>query len=267
MDIVIGIKSVPDPETRLRASADGRSLDPDGVKFTINGTYDEATVEEALQLKEKNPGTTVRVVSAGPQRSEDALRNAMAMGADEAVHLEVPAGTPLDPLLIARLLAVAIKEIPHDLVMVGKQAGDDEAGQVGSALGEYLGLPSYGFVTEVKPDPSSHRLAMRRYIEGGEETFSGPFPAVISLLKGSADPRTPTLPNVLKSRKKPVKKVPWAELQSKVAALAGGASPSGQISAFQLPPPRSGAKMIEFQTPDEAAEKLLKALREEAKVL
>ena len=267
MDILVCVKQVPDPETKLRVAPSGKSFDTDGVKFTINNTYDEAMVEEALRMKEEFGFTALRVISVGPPRAEEALRSALAMGADEAVLVETPVDLPLDPLLVARYIAAAAKDIPHDLVMVGRQAQDDEAGVVGSALGEYLDLPSYSFVTDLAPVPANHLLKMKRYVEGGEEVFSAPFPAVLSILKGAKDPRTPTLPNILKARKKPLKKIPAKDLEAKVAALKGGAMPTSDTLAFTLPPPRAGAKMIEFQTPEEAAERLIKLLKEEARVL
>lgn len=267
MDVVVCVKQVPDPETKLRVAPSGKTFDSDGVKFTINNTYDEATVEEALRMKEEFGFTSLRAVSVGPARAEEGLRSALAIGADEAILIETPPGTQLDPLLVARLLAAVIKDIPHDLVMVGRQAQDDEAGAVGSALGEYMDLPSYSFVTELTPDAPNHVLKMRRCLEGGEEIFTGPFPAVLSILKGAKDPRTPTLPNILKARKKPLKKVPLAEVQAKIAAMKGGAAPGTQPTSFALPPPRAGAKMVEYQTPEEAAEKLIKLLKEEARAL
>ncbi len=267
MDVIVCVKQIPDPETKLRVAASGKSYDPDGVKFTIVNTYDEATVEEALRMKEEFGFGAVRTVTVGPARSEEALRHTLAMGADEAVLVETPPNAVLDPLLVARILSAVIKDMPHDLVMVGKHAQDDEAGQVGSALGEYLGLPSYAFVTGLTPDSGAHVLKMARYVEGGEEAFGGPFPAVVSLLKGVKDPRTPTLPNILKARKKPLKKIPLPEALAKVGALPGAGNPTSETLAFTLPPPRAGAKMIEGQTPEEQVEKLVKSLKEEAKVL
>jgi electron transfer flavoprotein beta subunit len=267
MDVVVCVKHVPDPETKLKVAPSGKTYDTDGVKFTIANTYDEATVEEALRMKEEFHFGAVRSVSVGPSRSEEGLRATLAMGVDEATLVETPPGTVLDPLLVSRILSVVIKDLPHDLVMVGKQAQDDEAGEVGPALGEYLQMPSYSFVTGLTPDAASKRLKMRRYIEGGEEVFSGPFPAVISLQKGVKDPRTPTLPNILKARKKPLKKIPLAEVLAKIGNMAGGSAPTSDVISFALPPPRAGAKIIEGQTPDEIVEKLIKALKEEAKVL
>ncbi len=267
MHLIVGVKHVPDADTRLRVDPSGTTYDPDGVKFTINNTYDEATLEESLRLKDGNPGTTVHVVSVGPPRAEEGLRAALAMGADEATLVEVRTGTELDPLLTARLLAAVIRGIPHDLVLVGRQAADDEAGQVGSALGHYLGLPSAGYVTGLEVDPASKRLHIKRYVEGGEETLGMEFPAVLSILKGANDPRTPTLPNILKARRKPLRKVPVGDLLPALETWPGGAKPTSRVTAFQLPPPRAGAKILEYTSPEEAAGKLLAALREEAKVL
>jgi electron transfer flavoprotein beta subunit len=267
MDIVVGIKQVPDSDTRLRVAPSGKTYDPDGVKFTIANTYDEATLEEALRIRETVGSGQVRAISVGPARAEEALRMTLAMGADEAILVETAPSEPGDPLLVSRALATVIRGIPHDLVMVGRQAADDEAGQVGSALGEYLDLPSYAFVSDLEVDPSSHRIRFHRYLEGGEEVLEGTFPAVLSILKGAHDPRTPTLPNILKARRKPLQRINWADLRPQLQKLPGGPLPTSQVRQFRLPPPRSGAKMIDYQTPEEAAQKLLKLLREEAKVL
>ncbi len=258
MEIVVCVKPVPDAETRLRIAADGTALDSEGVKFVLAG-YDESAVEQALLLKEATPGSKVHVVSAGPPpRTEEVLRAALALGCDTATWVETPPGTSLDPVAAARSLARAVSGAPHDLVLVGKQAGDDEAGVVGGALAELLDLPDFTAVLDLRWDAGSARLRFQRSTEGGLERWESPLPCVISLQQAWNDPRTAKLPAILKSRKIPIAKV----------AFEGGAETPGTSRSikFELPPARTGAKLIEYKTPEEAAQRLVKILKEEAKV-
>lgn len=255
MEIVVCVKPVPDPETRLRVSADGKTFDAEGVKFVLAG-YDESAVEQALLLKESAPGTRVHVISYGPSpRTEEVLRAAIALGADQATWVEGAAAVGGDPTAAARALAGAIAGVPHDLVLVGKQAGDDESGIVGAAVGALLGIPDFGYVVDLRWDAAQSRLRFQRTTETGTERWECPVPVVISLQQAWNDPRTAKLPSILKSRKAPIAKVP-----------SGPAPTLSLATKFELPAPRTGAKMLEFKTPEEAAQKLVRILREEAKV-
>jgi electron transfer flavoprotein beta subunit len=255
VEIVVCVKPVPEPETRLRVAPGGNSLDTEGVKFVLAG-YDESALEQALLLKESVPGSRVHVISAGPApRTEEVLRAAIALGADQATWVETPREEGADPIGVARALAGVVTAVPHDLVLVGKQAGDDEAGLVGGALGALLGIADFGFVVDLRWDAASSRLKFQRVTEAGVERWEAPVPLVVALQQAWNDPRTAKLPNILKSRK---------------ATIAKVAAPSTEVCSrpvqFDLPPPRTGAKMIEYKTPEEAAQKLVKLLREEAKV-
>lgn len=257
MEIVVCIKPVPEAETRLRAAPGGRTLDAEGVKFVLAG-YDESALEQALLLKESVPGSKVHVISYGPApRTEEVLRAAVALGADLATWVEAPADSSGDPILAAHALAGAIGSVPHDLVLCGKQAGDDEAALVPSALGELLSVPDFGSVVDLRWDSASARFNFLRSTEAGGERWEAPVPCVIGLQQAWNDPRTAKLPNILKSRKATITKHP-----------AGPAAPGprSEPEAFELPPPRVGARMIEYKTPEEAAQKLVRILREEAKV-
>lgn len=255
MEIVVCVKPVPDAETRLRADATGSSIDSEGVKFTLAG-YDESAVEQALLLKEAVAGSRVHVVAAGPPpRAEEVLRAAIALGSDAATCVEFSGGSLADPIATARALASAIRPIPHDLILCGKQAGDDEAGLVASALGELLGVPDFGFVVDLRWDAAAGRLRFRRAVETGQERWEAPLPCVIALQQAWNDPRTAKLPAILKSRRATIARVP-----------APSPDARSRTARFELPPPRTGAKLLEYKTPEEAAQKLVKVLREEAKV-
>ncbi|MGP8158776.1 MAG: electron transfer flavoprotein subunit beta/FixA family protein [Thermoplasmata archaeon] len=258
MEIVVCIKPVPDAETQLRASSDGTTLDIEAVKFVLTG-YDESAVEQALLLKEANPGSKVRVVSAGPPpRTEEVLRAALALGCDLATWVEMSPAVAPDPVSAARALARAVSAMPHDLVLCGKNAGDDEAGVVAGALAELLGVPDFSAVVDLRWDAAASRLRFQRSTEAGMETWEAPLPCVVALQQAWNDPRTAKLPSILKSRRVPIAKVPL-----EAAPPAAGSS---RPTRFELPPPRAGAKLIEFKTPEEAAQKLVKLLKEEAKV-
>ncbi len=256
MEIVVCVKPVPEAETRLRPDASGSGLDPEGVKFVLAG-YDESAVEQALLLKEAIAGSRVHAVACGPApRTEEVLRSALSLGCDLATWVEAPAGVADEPLSAARALAAAVRTLPHDLILCGKQAGDNEAGVVAGALGELLGIPDLGGVLDVRWDASAKRFALRRSTEAGQETWTVPTPCVLGLQQAWNDPRTAKLPAILKSRKVAIPKVPSSV----------GPGPS-LPRKFELPPPRTGARMIEYKTPDDAASQLVRLLRDEAKVL
>ncbi|HXY47273.1 MAG TPA: electron transfer flavoprotein subunit beta/FixA family protein [Thermoplasmata archaeon] len=257
MEIVVCVKPVPEAETRLRVSADGTRLDPEGVKFVLAG-YDESAVEQALLLKESIAGSRVHAISFGPApRTEEVLRASIALGCDQATWIEAPTPVPDDPVLAARALARAIASAPHDLVLCGKQAGDDESAIVATALGELLGVPVFGYVVDLKWDPGRSRLTFHRVMESGQESWESPLPCVIGLQQAWNDPRTARLPMILKSRKAPITK----------ATMPDPAGNSRSVPAkFELPVARTGAKLIEYKSPEEAALKLVRILREDAKV-
>lgn len=263
MEIVVLVKPVPEAETRLRANAAGTALDTEGVKWVLAG-YDESAVEQALLLKESVPGSTVRVLTfAAAPRGEEVLRAAIALGCDRATWLEAPGDREADPLLAARALATVLAGTRFDLVLTGKHAGDDEAGLVGAALAEILDAPSFGSVVNLRWDAAGGRFTFQRSVEGGVEVASAPTPLVVGLQQAWNDPRTAKLPNILKSRRAPIEKVAWSDTAAKVGDAAA-APPTRR--AFRLPPPRAGARMLSYKTPEEAARELVRILQEEAKV-
>jgi electron transfer flavoprotein beta subunit len=263
MEILVLIKPVPDPETRLRPNAAGTGLDTAGVKWVLTG-YDESAVEQALLLKEAIAGSRVRAIAFGPTpRTEEILRSALALGCDAATWVEQPPDASVDPMRAAEALATACRKAPFDLILVGKQALDDEAGLVGPVVAEQLGVADYGPVVDLRWDAGASHFRFVRAVEGGSEPVTAPTPLVVCLQQAWNDPRTAKLQNVLKARRTAIDKVGWADQPEELRSAA----PGTHVTSFRLPPPRTGAKMIEYKTPEEAAQKLVVLLRDEAKTL
>lgn len=258
MNIIVCVKQVPDSETRIKLTSDCRSVDLTGVKFVIN-PYDEYALEEAIKLKEKYSGT-VTMVTIGPDRAEEAIRTGLAMGADSAIHLKEEMN---DALTTAKTLSLIISKMQYDIIFCGKQAIDDDSSTVCSALAEYLGIPNVNIAMKIEVSPDKKRAVVRRQIEGGEEIVETTLPAVISCQKGLNVPRYPTLPSILKAKKKEIKLLTLGDIGLKKEELVHF------TSALELSPPpqRKPGKIVEGDTPQTAAEKLVKVLREVAKVV
>jgi electron transfer flavoprotein beta subunit len=257
VEIAVCVRPVPEAETRLRVAPDGRTLDPEGVKFVLAG-YDESAVEQALLLKEAMPGSTVHVLTCGPApRSEEVLRAAIALGCDRATWVEAPAAMASDPVRAAAAIASVLRSAPAELVLCGKQAGDDESSLFAGALGESLGVPDLGYVVDLRWDAAGKRFRFQRVTDAGLERWEAPTPLVVGLQQAWNDPRTAKLPNILKSRKAAI---------VKTAAETTASAGNGEPEKFELPAARTGARMIEYKTPEEAAQKLVHILRDEAKV-
>ena len=257
MNLYVCIKQVPDTETKIKLNGDSSGIDTAGIKW-IMSPYDEFGVEEALRYKEKNAGATVTVISAGPDRVVDALRTALAMGADNAIHVELP--ETADSAMAGKALAAALKkEAKVDLVFFGKEAIDDGAAQVPGLVAHHLGIPAVTVVVGIEYNGTT--LKCKREIEGGSyEMVEVAAPAVIAGSKGLNEPRYATLPNIMKAKKKEVKALKMADL---------GISASDQkikMKNLQLPPAKQAGKKFEG---DVAAQvhALAQALHNEAKVI
>jgi electron transfer flavoprotein beta subunit len=243
------MKRVPDSATRIKVGADGKSLDPAGVKFVVN-PYDEFALEEAIRRREASGSGTVTVISLGPPAAAEALRQSLAMGADEAVLLRGEGG--YDGLPVARALADEIRGREFDLVLFGKQAIDDDNAQVPQMVAELLGLPCAAVVVEL--EYGEGKAIARREVEGGHEVVELPLPAVVSTQKGLNEPRYPNLKGIMAAKKKP--------LEEKDVVL----EPSSLELVSLEEPPTPAAGRIVGEGP-EAVPELVAALREEAKVL
>jgi len=254
MNIVALIKQVPDTETRIKIGGDGKSIDPAGVKFIMN-PYDEFAVEEAIRIKEKHGGS-VTAVTLGPERAMEALRSALAMGADRAVFIQEPEG--IDNSVAAKARAAAVKEIAPDLILVGKQAIGDDEGRVGPAVAAILDLP---FVSNaVKIEFEDSKLKVHREIEGMGETVETSLPAVLSCQKGLNEPRYPSLIAIMQAKKKPVEDKAFSALGVE------DASPATDTVKLELPPERPPGRILQGE-PAEVAAALIRLLAEEAKVI
>lgn len=257
MNIYVCIKQVPDTETKIKLTADNSGIDSTGIKWIVS-SYDEFAIEEALRLREKNAGSTVTVLSAGPARVVDSIRTALAMGADNGIHVEVP--ETADNNLVAKALAGALKkESKVDIVFTGKEAIDDGASQVSQLTAEYFGIPVVTVVLGVEYGATS--VKCKREVEGGAfEMVETSLPALIAAQKGMNEPRYASLPNIMKAKKKEVKALKLADVG------ATDADQKIRFKNFQLPPPKQAGKKISGDAPAQAKE-LVRLLHEEAKVV
>ncbi len=263
MNIIVCLKQVPDTETKIRVAPGGLDIVRDGVNYQVS-PYDEFAIEEALRLREKFGGQ-VTLVTLGPQKAEDALRFGLSMGADRAIHVKDEALLGGDPLGAAAVLAAAVKGEAFDLVLTGKLAIDDYQEQVGALLAERLGLPSVSLITKLEVAADAKRATVTRDIEGGREVLEVTLPAVLTCQKGLNEPRYPSLPNIMKAKKKPIDARDAGALGVDAAAVG----PKGaRLTLVELttPPARQAGKRVDGD-PATAAATLVRLLREEAKVI
>lgn len=255
MNVYVILKQTFDTEEKI-VIRDGE-VDEEGVKFTIN-PYDEYAVEEALRLKEQLGGT-VTVVSAGPPRAAEALRTALAMGADEAVLLS-DERIRTDEYGIARLLAAYFRSRTYDLILGGNFSVDNGAGQVAVRLAKLLDLPHVGSVTRLSV--SGNRATAERDAEGDTETVEVPLPALFTAQQGLNDPRYPSLPGIMKAKKKPFQQLGLDELGLSEADIAA----KTERTSLSLPPERKAGRILQG-SPQEQARELVHLLKTEAKAI
>ena len=267
MNVVVCMKQVPDTETKIRLKEGKSGIQTDGVKWIIN-PYCEFAVEEGLRMREKNGGQgTVTIVCIGPDRAVESIRTALAMGADKAIHLQDPLFEGSDSWGVAKILAKAIQTIPHDIILCGKQAIDDDAAQVPQILAELLNVPHVMVVDKIEVDFANKKVTASRRVEGGaKEILEVPLPAVFGAEKGLNEPRYASLPGIMKAKTKEVKKLSAADLGLK-AEEVGLAAAKVQIRSYSLPPERQAGKKVDGADPVQAAQELAQWLREEAKVI
>lgn len=248
--IAVCIKRVPDMDGRFAIAADGRSLDPTGLKYDI-ADFDGYAVEVALQLNEKQgPGESV-VVTVGPDGVAETLRKALGMGVDRAVHLQA-AEVPFDGSAIAAALAAELKAGGYDLILFGRMATDSANQSVAPMVAELLGLPCVTAVSKL--EIAGGKGTAERQLEGASETVEFPLPAVISIDEGVARPRLPSLKGIMAAKKKPLDVKP---------AQLGAARLT--VTKVELPADRPPGRIVGEGA--DAVPELVRLLHEEAKVL
>ncbi|MBZ0272834.1 electron transfer flavoprotein subunit beta/FixA family protein [bacterium] len=249
MKAVVLCKQVPDTESRIKLSGDGKGFDLEGVKWILN-PYCEFAVEEALLLKDAGKLESVTVLGLGPDRIVEALRTALAMGADDAIHVK---GEPAfgDSLGTAKGIAGALKDAGYDLILSGCRAIDDDQFAVPVMVAELLNLPHVHIASKIEIDGA---VKTWRDVEGGTKLVTeAPAPCVVSFTKTGHEPRYASLPGIMKAKKKPVDVKEFA-----------GADARTTLVATSLPEERQAGKVL---TGVENVPELVRLLREEAKVI
>jgi electron transfer flavoprotein beta subunit len=253
MKILVPVKRVIDFNVKVRVKADGTGVETANVKMSMN-PFDEIAVEEAIRMKEAGSVTEIVAVSCGVQACQETLRTALAIGADRAILVETDA--ELQPLAVAKLLrAIADKEKP-ELVILGKQAIDDDCNQTGQMLAALLDWPQATFASKVKlaDAPNGKAAEVTREVDGGLETISIKLPAVITTDLRLNEPRYVTLPNIMKAKKKPLEVL-------KPDTLGVDVAPRLKTLKVEEPPKRkAGVKVPDAKT-------LVAKLKNEAKVI
>lgn len=250
MDLFVCIKRVPDSAAKIRVAADGKGIDPAGVEHVIS-PYDEMALERAIQIKEAAGSGSVTAICFGPPEATKEIRQALAMGADKAIHLKDKGGSR-GPLGVARVLAGAIQGRKFDAILFGRQSIDADNSAVGIIVARLLDLPVVSLVTKL--DLKDGMGFAHREAEGGTEVVEVKLPAVFTAQRGLAEPRYPSIKGIMMAKKKPIEEI-------------DAPAPSGRLEIEKLSPPpeRPPAKIVgkgKGAVPD-----LVRLLRQEAKVI
>ena len=249
MKVLVAVKRVADPNVRVRVRADRTDVDLSSVKMTIN-PFDEIAVEAAVRMKEQGLATEVVVVSCGSSASQETLRTALAMGADRAILMQT--GAELQPLAVAKLLKAIVEEESPQLILLGKQAIDDDSNQTGQMLAALLDLPQATYASSIELNGES--LLVTRETDDGRETVEMTLPAVITVDLRLNEPRYVTLPNLMKAKKKPLMLMAAESIDVDI-------SPRYRTLIVAEPAERKAGEMV----PDVAA--LIKRLRAESTLI
>jgi len=199
MKIIVPVKRVIDANVKIRVKSDGSGVDLANVKMSMN-PFCEIAVEEAIRIKERGEASEVVAVTIGNAKAQDTLRTALAMGADRAILIKTEAA--VDPLAVAKLLKAVVETETPDIVILGKQAIDDDCNQTGQMLAGLLGVPQGTFASKI--DLSGDKVKVTREVDGGLETIELSKPAVITTDLRLNEPRYASLPNIMKAKKKPI---------------------------------------------------------------
>ena len=249
MKIVVPVKRVVDYNVKVRVKSDGSGVELGGVKMSMN-PFDEIAVEEAVRLKEKGTAAEIIAVSLGVAQCQETIRTALAMGADRGILVETSA--ELQPLAVAKLLRAIVEREQPRLVIMGKQAIDDDMNATGQMLAALLGWPQGTFASKVAIE--GEEATVTREVDGGLETVALKLPAIVTTDLRLNEPRYASLPNIMKARKKPIENVKPADL---------GVDPAPRLTVLKVaePPKRQAGKKVG------SVAELVDKLRNEAKVI
>ena len=256
MKILVCMKHVPDMESKFKVSADGRWYDDGDLAWRIN-EYDEYAVEQAVRLKEQLGDSDITVLSIGPERVKEAMKKALAMGCDRGVHVLDDRPSDRDAMAIAAIIAAFARGRNFDCIFTGMQSQDRGSGQVGLLVGEMLGLPAVSTIVDFSYNGDT--FTIKRELEGGvRAVVEVRGPALFTCQLGLNTPRYPTLPNIMKAKKKELLTVPVAE-------LAGGGNLQDTVRLF-FPEKKGGGMLLQGEVP-QLADKLISILKEKTTVL
>lgn len=235
--ILVGCKRVIDYAVKIRVKPDKTGVVTDGVKHSMN-PFDEIAVEEAVRLKEKKLAAEIVVASCGPTQCQETLRTALAMGADKAIHVQMDPKEyeTMQPIHVSKILAKIAQEEKIDIVLLGKQAIDDDCNQTGQMVAALLDWPQATFASKVEKDDG--HLKVTREIDGGLETIKVKLPTVITTDLRLNEPRYATLPNIMKAKKKPL-------TAKKPGDYGVEIKPTQQILSVEDPPVREAGQKVE----------------------
>ena len=249
MKVLVPVKRVVDYNVKVRVKSDNSGVELDNVKMSMN-PFDEIAVEEALRLKEKGIATEVIAISIGSTQVQETIRNALAMGADSGIFVE--ATNNLEPLNIAKIISSRIKKENIHLLILGKQAIDDDMNATGQMIAALLGWPQATFASKI--DISDEKAIVSREVDGGIENIEVSLPAVISTDLRLNEPRYASLPNIMKAKKKPINQIQVDELNLKIEQ---------RLEILRVEEPAKRQSGIMLKTVDELVDKL----KNEAKVI
>ena len=249
MKVLVPVKRVVDYNVKVRVKSDNSGVELDNVKMSMN-PFDEIAVEEALRLKEKGIATEVIAISIGSTQVQETIRNALAMGADSGIFVE--ATNNLEPLNIAKIISSIAKKENIHLLILGKQAIDDDMNATGQMIAALLGWPQATFASKI--DISDEKAIVSREVDGGIENIEVSLPAVISTDLRLNEPRYASLPNIMKAKKKPISQIQVDELNLKIEQRL-------EILKVEEPAKRQSGIMLK------TVDKLVDKLKNEAKVI
>jgi electron transfer flavoprotein beta subunit len=249
MKLLVAVKRVVDFNVKVRVKADGTGVETANVKMSMN-PFDEIAVEEAVRMKEQGKAKEIVAVSMGPAQCQETIRTALAMGADRGIH--VLHDGELQPLAVAKLLKALVDKEKPELVILGKQAIDDDSNQTGQMLAALMGVPQATFASKIVVADGG--LTVTREVDGGLETIKIKLPAVVTTDLRLNEPRYASLPNIMKAKKKPIE-------QLKPDAL--GVDPAPRLVTLKVVEPAKRQGGVKVKTVQELVEKL----KNEAKVI